>query len=350
MTQEATDLRNQIRALNKQLKEIDPRARAKGTRGADSFNKLLELKQMGKDIKNVGWANSRASAQEQFNAKPEKYEGWNIMDNKDIDGDGANDVILYDARGVPVIINGQTLKRSGHPVRKIYFEENATPAQRKQYNKGIKEGTQSTYKTKLNKIKVERDESGNISIAKAHPMATVKISPYKVFAQKFYKPIWNYLKQPLTNLTNADKMDYYRKFLGGMWSAIKNNAYELLGLIKPASKEDQTYTESRKDFKEQLKTMVMTLLQNPDIFYDDALNIIIQIEPKFKDFINQNSDEIREILLNELYDNYRGNPIELEQSQGFKFGGKPMQSKLKRIEDPDAYEASAFDVLPEDEF
>ena len=133
-----------------------------------------------------------------------------------------------------------------------------------------------------------------------------------------------------------------------MWSAIKNYAYQQLGLIKPASKEDQTYTESRKDFKEQLKTMVMTLLQNPDIFYDEALNIIIQIAPGFKDYINQNSDNIRRLLINELYDNLGDEIIDLEPSQGFKFGGKPMQSKLRGQTGPDTYEDQPADEYPED--
>ena len=51
----------------------------------------------------------------------ERNEGYTFQDEEDIDGDGLNDVIVYDRNQKPHIVNGYMLKESTYPHRRDYI-------------------------------------------------------------------------------------------------------------------------------------------------------------------------------------------------------------------------------------
>ena len=81
-----------------------------------------------KDIKQIAKTQSVRGAQEWI--KKNKKAGW-IAEEEDVDNDGISDVLVKDANGNLVIVNGYTLKPSTYPYRKLFYE--AEPEVRKDY-------------------------------------------------------------------------------------------------------------------------------------------------------------------------------------------------------------------------
>ena len=73
-----------------------------------------------KDIKQIAKTLSVRDAQEWI--KKNKKAGW-IAEEEDVDNDGISDVLVKDANGNLVIVNGYTLKPSTYPYRKLFDEE-----------------------------------------------------------------------------------------------------------------------------------------------------------------------------------------------------------------------------------
>ena len=81
-----------------------------------------------KDIKQIAKTQSVRGAQEWI-AKNNK-ENWTAVE-EDVDNDGISDVLVKDANGNLVIVNGYTLKPSTYPYRKLFHE--ADPEVRADY-------------------------------------------------------------------------------------------------------------------------------------------------------------------------------------------------------------------------
>ena len=73
-----------------------------------------------KDIKQIAKTQSVRGAQEWIDKN--KKAGW-IAEEEDVDNDGISDVLVKDANGNLVIVNGYTLKPSTYPYRKLFDEE-----------------------------------------------------------------------------------------------------------------------------------------------------------------------------------------------------------------------------------
>ena len=89
---EADQIKAELKKLRKLLNQLEPQARV--AKQNPNLNILFALKSAGKDVVNVGWANSAASAQAQIDKFPERYPGWEVKEDEDIDPDGRPDTIV----------------------------------------------------------------------------------------------------------------------------------------------------------------------------------------------------------------------------------------------------------------
>ena len=339
MLRSAEEIRAQMRALRKELNKVDPQSRSK--RGSQAYDDFYKFKQLGKDVVSVGWGNSRKSAEAQFaKTKAKKargeitsdpYEGWDIQDNEDIDGDGSKDVIIIDSNGNKRIINGQTIKRSRHPKREMYYDQYPTRDLRKGHNERVKEGQEKHFNKKYNQINIVRNPDGSTKISKIDGKTP---SPYRLFAQKFYGPIWDMLKAGFSG-SNTEKMEIYRTLLSAMWSRVKDVAYSTLGIQKPSNKEDMSYVEARKPFKNKLRQLMDELTEDPQKFFNDAISIIISKMPDAESYVRSNLDAIYNNILVNMYDIAPERMIfqKANQPREYTFGRKAPVMKLEEDED-----------------
>ncbi len=342
-------IRAMIRDLNKRLRTEYPES--VNVRGQKAYNDFLEFKKLGKDVVNVGWANSSRAAKIHLNKYDEKfkegkiktnpYDGWYVNDTVDIDGDGKKDVVVYNKIKTPRIINGQAMKRSNHPRREAYYDQYPTREERVAYNKRVKAGEEQPYKQKMNKIRVERDENGKVKIMKD------KFSPYKLFGQKFFKPIWDMIKNALPkDMPNTDKMKIYREALSKLWTGVKNIAYNSLKIQIPNNAEDAKYIEGKANFKNKLKDMMNQLMVNPNLYFEISMNVLSSSK-LFTAYINKNINFIYNHLIHTLYDNEFEEDPKHDKSAPFERGiikpsfdsGYSLPARKKgKIVHPDTYD------------
>ena len=345
--QQAEQLRAQIRALRKELNKVNPSAAR--TRGTSDYEAFLNFKKMGKDVVNVGWANSKPSAESFFEGQRRKlergliknnpYEDWQIDDTRDIDGDNKPDIIIKNAQGVPKIINGQTIKRSRHPKREAYYSEIPDKAERINYNKLVKAGEAKPFSKQFNAFTITQTPDG-VVISNADERNTTKATPYRLFSQKFFSPIWEHLKKLLPeNMPNTEKMAMYRTLLSTMWSRIKDVVYGILGVAKPNNDEDIKYVENKKSFKNQLKDIIVELFEDPNKFYNDALSIIISLAPQLENYIRENRETIYDDLLKAMF-NVPDRLYKKNQSgpQQYGFGKRPRIPNIRGEEPEPVFE------------
>ena len=80
-----------------------------------------------KEIQKLPHFSSVASSQNWLQRHPNS--GLRV-DQKDLDGDGTKEVVLYNKAGKPVIVNGYKLRASDYPQRRMYWGKHPDPADR----------------------------------------------------------------------------------------------------------------------------------------------------------------------------------------------------------------------------
>ena len=185
------------------------------------------------DIKRINNAMTVEGARQWI--KNQKLDKYYTAEEKDIDGDGISDVLVRDAAGKLVIVNGYTLKPSDYPLRKIYY--GLSKEERKPFTQNGGQG----YRTWVNDAYYQPQYDANgISIqgfagknpdedpltkrmVQAHFKTNIphNRSPYQVFARVFVKPIYDSTLQRF-RLLRADgkKPNIFINVLSRAWKQL----------------------------------------------------------------------------------------------------------------------------------
>ena len=87
----------------------------------DFYDVILRHK---KEIKKVPQCSTMKGAQEW--ARKRRL----VAKNVDLDGDNTKEIVVFDKKGNPFVVNGYKLAPSDYPVRKMYYKEHDTPEKR----------------------------------------------------------------------------------------------------------------------------------------------------------------------------------------------------------------------------
>ena len=112
--------------LREQLKE--ERKAYKEELLQDFYDVILRHK---KEIKKVPQCSTMKGAQEW--ARKRRL----VAKNVDLDGDNTKEIVVFDKKGNPFVVNGYKLAPSDYPIRKMYYKEHDTPEKR--INKPMRE-------------------------------------------------------------------------------------------------------------------------------------------------------------------------------------------------------------------
>ena len=289
---EAERLKIEITKLRKRLNQIEPQVRSR--KEDQNINTLFALKSAGKDVVNVGWANSATSAQEQFDKFPDRYQGWTVDEKMDIDGDGQNDTVIFNASSQPKIINGQTIKKSQHPFRKGYYEQYPTRESRTEVNKQIKEQGLPSMKQRYNSLKVIHNKDGTVNVEyNFNNDRKSKLSTYKVFTKLYFNPIWDGIKHVYKEYETTEKLKVYGQLLRSLWQVLQAETLRRLGLPEGQITEEVLglYT-GKKAFKDTLAKIVEEILIEPSNFAEATIMTLSNLDQSLLVELQQNMPKI----------------------------------------------------------
>ena len=290
--QQLKDLEAQRKAINQQIRQIDPSKDTTGKRVArrnKAMEQLMNLSMMNKELKSVGWMNSGESVEKTFNedrTKPldkQKYKGWVYDASRDISGDGIPDVIIYDESGSVRGVNGNTIRKSKYPERQLYTREKPNIEDRRavrdpetgqpinfavdQNGNKVDGSEQYTTKNKFKKdvlynIDVDWD-TGKAEYSHEYTKKKVKLTPFKKFSNIIMKHYWDMLgvNRYLDEIPNHLKSLFYIKLKTFAWEFIKGWVIvKIMGLEYPEDKEERQLLEKQQAFKLGLEQVITEIL------------------------------------------------------------------------------------------
>lgn len=288
----AAQIKIEMSRLRKELNQLEPGNRS--VRADPALNTLLELKRANKDVVSVGWANSKKSADVQFAKYPKQYEGWEAKEDEDIDGDNINDTIIYNKSGNPKIINGQTIKKSGHPYRQAVYTAYPTREERKAENEKIKAGEEIPFKKQYNRLKVVHTKDGQVRVEyNVNKQRKEGPSSYKLFGQVFFAPIWDSVKFVFADLDTKQKLKVYGDMLRSLWRLIQTAAFQELGIdASQLSQEAFKSLSSKKQFKNTVDAIVRGIIGDPQTFAMPTIKELVNYEPELLKPLEDNMPRI----------------------------------------------------------
>jgi len=290
--QQLKDLEAQRRAINQQIRHIDPSKDITGKRVArrnKAMEQLMNLSMMNKELKSVGWMNSGESVEKTFSEdrnKPEdkqKYKGWAYDASRDISGDGIKDVIIYDESGSVRGVNGNTIRKSRYPERQLYTREQPDIRDRRAVRdpktgnpvnfdvdeEGNKIAGTERYMTK-NKFKkdvlynIDVDwNDGNAEYTHEYAKKKIKLTPFKKFSNIIMKHYWTALidNDYLNDIPKHLKSLFYIKLKANAWEFIKGWVIvKIMNLEYPEDKESRQILEKQPLFKQGLEKLITEIL------------------------------------------------------------------------------------------
>ena len=244
-----------------------------------------------KDIKQIAKTQSVKGAQEWI-TKHNK-QGWTAVED-DADDDGIADVLVKDANGNLVIVNGYTLKPSTYPYRKLFHE--ADPEVRNDY-RNYRDYISDVYYHPVydgNSLKVESyaaDEDKLALMKKYEDTKFQKIkprnkSPYQAFSANYIAPFYKTIVERYNLFSDDGKKPrcylqcvkyawdnwVVRPALGTLFG--DDNVDELINDEKFMKK-----LKTNKQFKQLIETIVINYFEhsdetNSDLFNDLATNFV----------------------------------------------------------------------------
>ena len=237
-----------------------------------------------KDIKQIAKTQSVKGAQEWIDKN--KKENWTAVE-EDVDNDGISDVLVKDANGNLVIVNGYTLKPSTYPYRKLFYE--ADPEVRKDYT-NYKNYISDVYYHPVydgNSMNVESyiaDEDKLALMQKYENANFQKIKPksksaYQAFSANYIAPFYKTIVGRY-NLFDADgkKPKCYLQCVKYAWDnwVILPALASLFG----EDKVDELFNDEKfmkklktnKQFKRMIETIVINYFEHSDDTNNDLFN------------------------------------------------------------------------------
>ena len=302
---EVRNLKAEIAERQKKVRQLDPKSAPGGKRAMKRdkiMDNLVELSLANKELKRVGWMNSKEAAEDYIAKANQKhidkggelleapYRDWHVRE-EEITGDGVPDIIIYDANDSIRGLNGNTITKSKYPERKQYYKDNPkAEGRRARYDpmtgqplnfdgkdeQGRVKNPQYTTKQNFHEnvykaINVDQ-RTGEYGWANEQTRRLVKMTPYKIFVNKILKDYWEKSIKPSAvqvgipkhfmarfyGFFKTDVWDYFKYLvvtearLGGLGEEMPNNeaATKLL-------------YESRR-FKDAQELVVKNLLKLPD--------------------------------------------------------------------------------------
>ena len=290
--QELSDLKQQKAELQKQIRALDPSSDATGKRVARrnaAMEQLMNLSMMNKELKSVGWMNSKEAVEEQFNKDrlkdedKQQYKGWAVDASRDISGDGIPDVIIYDESGAVRGVNGNTIRKSKYPERQLYTKQYPSSQQRRA-TKDRMTGKPVNYDVDINGNKIPGSEryvskgkylddtlyhieydhnTGNAEYSHEYTKNTKKLTPFKLFNKYVMSNYWaalgehGYLKEIPKHL----KSMFYIRLKTNAWDFIKNwAATKILGVNYPENKEARNEFDKTAQMKNALAQLMKEII------------------------------------------------------------------------------------------
>ena len=272
-------LKDQREVLNEKIIELGGKKVSKRTLKRDAaMSHLLKLSEMNKELKRVGWMNSKESALKQFELNPKKYDDWKVRADRDISGDGINDVVILNKHDEIIGVNGNTITKSKYPERQLYYSTYAHPAdRRRQIDEdgnvtNLDRNGNPTYtsfgafkKKEYNKINVV-DGVANYTNEQASRLK--KFTPFKTFTNVIMDTYWNHLKTQgvINEIPKHLRMRLYGLVKKYVWEAIKGHVITTkLNMNIPDNKDSLKLLENSNSFKEALNEELRDILRTKPV-------------------------------------------------------------------------------------
>ena len=281
------ELRKYVNTKKKMKKGVSPINQS----AMSSLINIVGTANHKKDIKQIAKTQSVRGAQEWI--KKNKKAGW-IAEEEDVDNDGISDVLVKDANGNLVIVNGYTLKPSTYPYRKLFYE--AEPEVRKDYRNYMDYISDVYYHPVYdgNSMNVESytaDEDKRALMEKYENANFQKIKPksksaYQAFSANYIAPFYKVIVDRY-NLFSADgkKPKCYLQCVKYAWD--KWVVRPALGLLFGNDNIDEILNNEKfmkklktnKQFKQAIEMIVLNYFEqsddaNSDLFEDLNDNFI----------------------------------------------------------------------------
>jgi len=267
-------LKDQREVLNEKIIELGGKKVSKRTLKRDAaMSHLLKLSEMNKELKRVGWMNSKESALKQFELNPKKYDDWKVRADRDISGDGINDVVILNKHDEIIGVNGNTITKSKYPERQLYYSDYAHPAERRRQ---IDEDGNVTNEGQYVPFGVYKDkEYNNIVVndgipryTNEHASKVKKLTPYKTFTNVIMDNYWNHLKTQgiINEIPKHLRMRLYGLVKKYVWEAIKGHVITTkLNMNIPDNKDSLKLLEHSNSFKEALNEELRDILRTKPV-------------------------------------------------------------------------------------
>jgi len=224
---------------------------------------------MNKELKRVGWMNSKEEASKQFELNPEKYEDWKVRADRDISGDGIPDVVILNKHNEIMGVNGNTITKSKYPERQLYYTDYSHPSERRRQidedGNVINEGQYTAFgsfkRDDYNKINVV---DGVASYTNEQARRLKKLTPYKTFTNVIMDNYWKHLKTQgvINEIPKHLRMRLYGLVKKYVWEAIKGHVITTkLNMNIPDNKDSPKILENSNSFKEALNDELRDILR-----------------------------------------------------------------------------------------
>ena len=275
------------RILNTKKKEYKKGVSNMNQSAMNSLLNIVGTANHKKDIRQIAKTQSVRGAQEWIDKN--KKQGW-IAEEEDVDNDGITDVLVKDANGNLVIVNGYTLKPSSYPYRKLFHE--ADPEVRKDYRNyedyisdvyyhPVYDGNSmniESYNADADKLAL-MEKYENAKFQKIKPKSK---SPYQAFNINYIAPLYKTIVEKY-NLFSADgkKPSCYLQCVKYAWDnwVVK----PALGALFGDDKVDELFNNEKfmkklknnKQYKQMIEIIVVNYFNhsdetNSDLFTDLA--------------------------------------------------------------------------------
>ena len=197
-----------------------PRSNRTSESAEDAMNSMLNIiLTHKKEIQKLPHFSSIESSNDWINRHP---NSGLRADVKDLDGDGTQEVVLYNRAGKPVIVNGYKLRASDYPQRRAYWGTHPKPSDRigEDYNEWVTNKVYDVQEDPNNmwRRRVRRTELGDAIKEWGYRMPTAprkKDSPYSIFCKLIKDPLNAYLngefKGELGEAVGDDNVKFIKK-------------------------------------------------------------------------------------------------------------------------------------------